>query len=167
MLKINPSGDRRSWGILYSCAGSASAFGSNRSLWSVTDLRKTHRTRFPQGPWTHRTRPQRSTGVLALLLDDENKDREDGARPITRGGSREPLPSSLCSDECSACPESAFTMAGTGVHLGRNAQLPRSTPAPSASARPTSARLASLYGEPFRHASTQEYGHHVGCPPPR
>jgi len=167
MLKINPSGDRRSWGILYSCAGSASAFGSNRSLWSVTDLRKTHRTRFPQGPWTHRTRPQRSTGVPALLLDDENKDREDGARPITRGGSREPLrhrfaPMSvrLARNPRSQWPERAFILAGM-----RN--CPVSTPAPSASARPASARLASLYGEPFRHASTQEYGHHVGRPPPR
>ena len=31
-----------------------------------------------------------------------------------------PLPSSLRSDECTACPESAFTIPGTGVHLGRN-----------------------------------------------
>jgi Putative transposase len=38
------------------------------------------------------------------------------------GGSRDPLPSSLRSDECTACPESAFMIAGTGVHLGRNTQ---------------------------------------------
>ena len=25
--------------------------------WIAPDLWKTHRTRFPQGPWTHRTRP--------------------------------------------------------------------------------------------------------------
>jgi hypothetical protein len=43
------------------------------SLWIVPALWKTHSTRFPQGPWTHRARPQRSTGVLIVFDQEKTK----------------------------------------------------------------------------------------------
>ena len=42
--------------------------GDTKSLWIAPDLWKTHRTRFPQGPWTRAERaPTRSTGIALLL----------------------------------------------------------------------------------------------------
>jgi hypothetical protein len=51
--------------------GAAQAVAGNaKSLWIVPDLWKTHRTRFPQGPWTRTERaPTRSTGINVFVQD--------------------------------------------------------------------------------------------------
>ena len=49
-----------------------------KSLWIVPDLWKTHRTRFPQGPWTRTERaPTRSTGPIVFQMMKE-KDKDNG-----------------------------------------------------------------------------------------
>jgi hypothetical protein len=57
VLQVDAACDRRSSGILNRRAQDASALLTRGSLWIVPDLWKTPRTRFPQGRWTHRTRP--------------------------------------------------------------------------------------------------------------
>jgi hypothetical protein len=43
------------------------------SLWSAPDLWKTHRTRFPQGRWTHRTRPHAPQAHFFLSYEEEQE----------------------------------------------------------------------------------------------
>jgi hypothetical protein len=62
-------------------AAHAVAF-SAKSLWIVPDLWKTHRTRFPQGPWTRTERaPTRSTGP-ALSLERRRRRRRTTERTL-------------------------------------------------------------------------------------
>jgi len=73
VLEVDSLDDRRSWGILNSRANAARASLRRSSLWIVPDLWKTHRTRFPQGRWTHRTRPHAPQASSFLILRKEQR----------------------------------------------------------------------------------------------
>src|SRR6516165_8268236 len=80
---------------------------------------------FRTGLWTaHRTRRPQAAQAVSFSLETLRR-TTCGRHPNTRRILRPLLCSSLRSDERTACPESVFTIPGTGVQISRNAHLRR------------------------------------------
>jgi hypothetical protein len=73
MWQVDPSSDRRSCGLQNGRAEEAGASLMRSSLWIAPDLWKTHRTRFPQGRWTQRTRPHAPQAYFLAVIMKKNK----------------------------------------------------------------------------------------------
>ena len=130
-LQVNPLNDRRSSDRWYSRRASPvrSDFVDRqrpKSLCILPALCKTQRTRFTQG---FGRRPERAAHRLhrpyRRLLSKHETQKRRWRHPTGRRIPRLLLGSSLCSDERTASPESAFTISGIGVQIGRNAQSRR------------------------------------------